>query len=437
MNRILCKFGGSSLASSTQLKQVKDIILSDPSRKIVVCSAPGKDERHDVKVTDLLMLLHAHVSYGIAYDGILSQLYDRYHHMIEDLSIDLDFDAYFAHFKASLHKGMIKDEIIANGEYFMGRILAAYLGYRFVDAGDVIHLNHDGTIHEEKTKQALHDAIKPNDHVVIPGFYATTPECKIRVFNRGGSDLTGSIVCKALDIYYYENWTDVSGLCTSDPTIIKDPLSIEEITYQELRELSYRGAQVIQQESLVPLEASNITLHIKNTFDPTAKGTKISASIKGKTHLITGLTGSKDHASLTITKSSDVAFSTMLKDVIDVMSKHKITIEHIPTGIDTFSLIVSSHQMKDVYFHLREDLSRLHGLRDVSFEENVALIAVVSRNMGHIPGVAGKIFKTLGDEHINIKVIAQASNELSIIIGVDNKDYENSLNVLYQSFYMN
>jgi len=437
MNRILCKFGGSSLASSTQLKKVKDIVLKDPSRKIVVCSAPGKDEHHDVKVTDLLMLLHAHVSYGISYDGILSQLYDRYHQMIRELSIDMDFDAYFAHFKGSLHKGMIKDEIIANGEFFMGRLLAAYLGYRFVDAGDVIHLNHDGTICEEKTKQALNDFIKPEDCVVIPGFYATTPERKIRVFNRGGSDLTGSIVCKALNIDYYENWTDVSGLYTSDPTIIKDPLAIEEITYQELRELSYRGAQVIQQESLVPLEASNITLHIKNTNDPLAKGTKISSSIKGKTHLITGLTGSKDHASLTITKLSDVPFSTMLKDVLDVMSKHKITIEHIPTGIDTFSLIVSSHQIKDVYFHLREDLSRLHGLRDVSFEENVALIAVVSRNMGHIPGVAGKIFKTLGDGSINIKVIAQASNELSIIIGVDNKDYETSLNVLYQSFYMN
>lgn len=435
MNRILCKFGGSSLASPKQLKKIKAIVTSDPNRKIVVCSAPGKDEQHDVKVTDLLMLLHAHVSYGIAYDTILSELYDRYHEMIEVLDIALDFDAYFAHFKGSLHKGMLKDEMMASGEFFMGLILAAYLGYRFVDAGDVIHLHHDGTLDEAKTKQALNDSIKPDDRVVIPGFYATTPECKIRVFNRGGSDLTGSIVSKALDIEYYENWTDVSGLYTSDPTIINNPLPIEEITYQELRELSYRGAQVIQQESLVPLEASHITLHIKNTNDPSAHGTKISSNLESKTHMITGLTGSKNHASLTITKYSDVPFSAMLKDVLDIMSQYKITIEHIPTGIDTFSLIVSSQQIKDVYFNLREDLSRLTGLRDVSFEEHVALIAVVSRNMGHIPGVAGKIFKTLGDEEINIKVIAQASNELSIIIGVLNDDYEHALKVLYESFY--
>lgn len=435
MERILCKFGGSSLASPKQLKKVKDIVRSNLNRKIIVCSAPGKDETHDVKVTDLLMLLHAHVSYGIAYDTILQQLYDRYKNMIDDLSIEIDFDAYFMHFKGSLHKRMMKDEIIAYGEYFMALILAAYLGFRFVDAGDVIHLKHNGQVDLEKTKDALNREIHHDDSVVIPGFYGTTPECKIRVFNRGGSDLTGSLVCIGLDLTYYENWTDVSGLYTLDPSVIDDPMKIETITYSELRELSFRGAGVIQQESLVPLQGSSVTLHIKNTNDPDAFGTKISSYIEDKTHLITGLTGSKDHASLTITKSSEVTLSEILKAVLDVFHTYKIKIEHLPTGMDTFSIIVSTEHMKEVYFDLRADLSNIHGLLDVSLEEDIALLAVVSRNIRHIPGVAGQVFKTLGDANINIKVIAQASNELSIIIGVSNAQYKDALNVLYQSFY--
>lgn len=432
---ILVKFGGSSLASATQFKKVKDIISSNKERKIVVASAPGKDELNKSKVTDLLLLLEAHIEYDINYDYLLQNIFQRYQSIIADLKIESKFFEKFELFKKHLTKGVSKDFIASRGEYFNALILSEYLGFKFVDAMDVMRLNFDGSINYEKTQKFLKAAIKAEDYYVIPGFYASTPEKQVRTFNRGGSDLSGSVIVKALNIELYENWTDVSGLFVADPKIIDQPQKIDKITYNELRELSYRGANIIQQEAIIPLEKTNISIHIKNTNSPDDFGTVISKQIDGNGGIITGLSGSKDFTSLTILKDSDKEFAVILVEVLNLFVKYKLKVEHIPTGIDTFNILTKTTELTKVYFDLVNEIRNIKGIMDVSSEDEIGLVAIVGRNMSSIPGVSGRIFQTLGKNKINIKVIAQASKEISIIIGVDNQDYEKTIKVLYDEFY--
>lgn len=435
MMRILSKFGGSSLSSSTQFIKVKKIIESNEDRKIVVVSAPGKDDVNKTKVTDLLLLLHAHIEYEINHDQLLTSIYDRYKQIIVDLDIDSVFDQEFEVFKKYLKKGISKDYLISRGEYFNALILSEYLGYSFLDANKLIYVGYDGNVDYDKTKRRLEKNIEDHHSYVIPGFYASTPDKQIRVFNRGGSDLTGSIIARLLEVDLYENWTDVSGLFVADPKIIKNPKRIDKITYNELRELSYRGANIIQQESIIPLNNTDIPIQIKNTNIPNDEGTIISRDIKGNGERITGMSGQTDFTSLTIVKDSSKSFAVILSEVIGILNKYKLGIEHIPTGIDTFSIITKTNDLRKVHFDLINDIRNIDGIIDVSIEDEIALIAIVGRNMSYIPGVAGKIFSTLGKHEINIKVIAQASKEISIIIGVNNSDYENAISVLYQEFY--
>ena len=339
---ILSKFGGSSLSAASQFIQVKKIISSDVNRKIIIASAPGRSDCHKSKITDLLLLLNAHIEYDINYDYILNSIYERYHSIIEGLNIESVFYDKFNLFKKSLSKGISKDHIASRGEYFNGLILSEYLGFEFVDAAEVIRLNFDGSVNYDKTKKLLESLIKKDSYYVIPGFYAATPEKQIRVFNRGGSDLTGSIISKSLNLDLYENWTDVSGLFVTDPNIVKDPKKIDKITYNELRELSYRGANIIQQESIIPLEKTNISIHIKNTNKPTDFGTVISRTIESNGDIITGLSGCKDYTSLMILKDSDKPFASILVEVLNIFVKYKLKVEHIPTGIDTFNIVTKN-----------------------------------------------------------------------------------------------
>jgi aspartate kinase len=432
---ILAKFGGSSLASAKQFKKVKSIIQADSDRKVIVVSAPGKDEQHQSKMTDLLLLINAHIDLGIDYDHLLDDIYQRFDGIIKTLEVDIDFEKAFSLFKKQLKKGLSKDDIISRGEYFSAQILAAYLGFEFVDAKDVIYLNFDGSVNEKKTKNKLTKMIDLNKHYVIPGFYASTPDHKIRTFNRGGSDLSGSIITKALDFDLYENWTDVSGLYVADPKMIKDPKRIDKITYNELRELSYRGATVIQQEAIIPLEKTGIPVHIKNTNQLEDFGTLIGKDIENHSAVISGLAGSKDYTSLTILKDSYRPLSSILIKVLNIFEKYKLNVEHIPTGIDNFNIITKTKPLKYIYFDLINDLTNIDGVIDVTTEDNVALVAIVGRNMSFIPGVSGRIFSALGKQNINIKVIAQASKEISIIIGVKNDDYKETIETLYNEFY--
>lgn len=434
--RILSKFGGSSLASAKQFKQVKKIIYSNKDRQIIVASAPGKDEENKTRITDLLLLLNAHIEYDINYDYLLNEIYERYNSIIKELNIESIFYEKFNLFKKSISKVLSKDYIASRGEYFNAIILSEYLGFKFVDAIDVIRLNFDGSVNYEKTKKLLNSMIREDLFYVIPGFYASTPERQVRVFSRGGSDFTGSIISKCLNLDFYENWTDVSGLFVADPKIIINPKKIERITYNELRELSYRGANIIQQESIIPLEQTNISIHIKNTNRPEDYGTVISKEIGGNGGIITGLSGSKDFTSLTILKDSDKSFASILVEVLNLYIKYKLKVELIPTGIDTFNILTKTNELKKVYFDLINDIRNINGVIDISSEDDIALVAIVGRNMSSIPGVSGRIFSTLGNNNINIKVIAQASKEISIIIGVGVKDYEKTIKVLYDEFYL-
>ncbi len=433
--RILSKFGGSSLASAEQFIKVKDIINSDKTRKIIVVSAPGKDQVNKSKVTDLLLLLHAHLEYDFNYDHLLDNINQRFSQIISDLGIKSVFSEEFTKFTKTLNKGISKDFLVSRGEYFNAIILSEYIGFTFIDAKKVIYVNYDGSINYDKTEKELKKLIQDDGYYVIPGFYASTPEKEVRVFNRGGSDLSGSIISRLLDVDLYENWTDVSGLYVADPKIIDNPKRIERITYNELRELSYRGANVIQQESVIPLDKTDIPIQIKNTNSPQDFGTFISRTIAGNGEIITGMSGQTDFTSLTIIKDSSISFAVILKEVLSVFIKYKLSIEHIPTGIDTISIITKTSDFKKVYFDLVNEVRNIEGIIDLFIEDEIALVAIVGRNMSFIPGVAGKIFSTLGKNEINIKVIAQASKEISIIIGVKNSDYEGAIKVLYQEFY--
>lgn len=435
--RILSKFGGSSLASAKQFMQVKKIIQSEPQRKIIVVSAPGKDEFNKSKITDLLLLLNAHLEYGINYDFLLNSIYERYHAIIAELGIESNFFEAFKIFKKNLSKGLSTDFIVSRGEYFNAMILSEYLNFKFIDAVDVIRMNFDGTVNYEKTRKLLENILTEDSYYVIPGFYASTPEKLVRTFSRGGSDLTGSIIAKSLNLSLYENWTDVSGLFVADPKIIKNPKKIARITYNEFRELSYRGANIIQQEAIIPLEKTNISVHIKNTNKPDDFGTIISKEIEGNGEIITGLSGSQDFSSLTILKDSDKAFANILIEVLNLFIKYKLKVEHIPTGIDTFNILTKTSELKKVYFDLINELRNIVGVIDVSSEDDIALVAIVGRNMSYTPGVSGRIFSTLGKNKINIKIIAQASKEISIMIGVHNNDYEKIIKSLYHEFYLN
>ncbi len=432
--RVICKFGGTSTANSTQFKKIKDIIESDSNRNIIVVSAPGKDEMNNTKVTDLLYLLTAHIEYGIDYDSILESIYQRYYQIVKDLKLSNQFNDAFKDFKNTLTKDSTKDYIVSRGEYFNALILSEYLGFQFIDAMDVIILKYDGKVDYEQTTQKCKKLKEGN--YVIPGFYASTPDHMLRTFDRGGSDLTGSIIAKSVSADLYENWTDVSGIYTCDPRIVNSPKRIEKITYNELRELSFRGAKVLQQESVIPLEESNIPLQIKNTNKKDDYGTYISSSIdKTNGNIITGISGTENYTALTIKKDSNTSFTKVLISVLSVFTKYQVELEHMPSGIDTFSIILKTDKIKDRYFDFINDLREIEGVLTIEEENNIALLAVVGRNMSSIPGVSGKIFNTLGKNNVNVKIIAQASKEICIIIGVLNQDYEKAVQVLYSEFY--
>lgn len=433
MNHIICKFGGSSTANSIQIKKIKNILVENNYRSIVVVSAPGKDENNQTKITDLLYLLYAHIEYNINYDSILASIFQRYYEIVKELKLSNRFNEEFKAFKSSLNNPVSKDYLVSRGEYFNALVISEYLGYEFVDSRDVIHLKHDGTVDYTKTTKACEQLV--SKQVVIPGFYASTPEGLIRTFKRGGSDLTGSILAKAINASLYENWTDVSGVYVADPRIILNPDTIEKITYNELRELAFRGANVLQQESIIPLEESHIPLHIKNTNKPEDFGTYIASNIENEGTMITGISGMQNFTSLNISKDSSESFTSVLKNTLEVFTKYNINVEHMPSGIDTFSIIVKTEAIKDSYFEFMSDLRRVPGIHDVIEESNISLIAIVGRNMSNIPGVAGKLFSTLGTNNINIKVIAQTSKEICIIIGVLDKDYKNAVEIIYQEFY--
>ena len=436
MQTKVVKFGGSSLADAKHFKQVADIIKADPARRFVVPSAPGKRHSSDTKVTDMLYACYELVRKNENIDEAFQKIADRYNSIIADLKLDFDISGALDYVKNAMLHHSGRDFAASRGEYLNGLILAKYLGFDFIDAENVIFFREDGTFDQDKTNNVLREELMKHKYAVIPGFYGITPNGTIKTFSRGGSDITGAIVARAADADLYENWTDVSGFMMADPRIIKDPCIIDTITYRELRELSYMGASVLHDESIFPVRHAGIPINIKNTNRPEDRGTMIVPSTNDydTRHVITGVSGIRGFSAITIEKdrmNSEVGF---IRRVLEVFEENNLSIEHVPSGIDTISVVMDTKLLDGVRERLLTRIQRSAKPDSIAVEDGLALIAVVGRGMVRAKGTSARVFNAVSAAGINIKMIDQGSSELNIIIGVEEHDFEKALNAIYDEF---
>ena len=431
------KFGGSSVAGAEQFQKVKDIITSDDARRIVIVSAAGKRDSSDHKLTDLLYLCDAHLTYGVSCAEILAEIRDRLTGIASDLGLHYDIGGEFDAFSARLKKGFPVDELVSRGEYFTAKLMAEYLGYEFVDASDCIFFTYEGVLDKEKTYAAIAEAVEKYGRILIPGFYGSLPTGKIRVMSRGGSDITGAVAAAAAHADVYENWTDVSGILMADPRIVKDPKPISKITFQELHELAYAGASVLHEDSVQPCMEADIPLNIRNTNAPDDPGTLIVSTVEEEEmedgRFITGITGRRNFDILTVTKRNMDTCSTLSR-ALAILSQYHVPVEHITLGLDSFAFVASSAALGDALYDIIADIKKNCRPDDIAIKDNIALVASVGRKMSSHPGISGKLFKALGDNNINIRTIAQGADELAIIVGVENSQFETAIRVLYEGF---
>ena len=434
------KFGGSSLASAEQFKKVGRIIRKEESRKYVVPSAPGKRTPDDTKVTDMLYSCYGiaildHDEYEEEVEKQLLAIKARYDEIIQGLGLSISLDDEFKTIRTNFSRKIGRDYAASRGEYLNGIVMAAYLGYEFIDAADVIKFDEDGNFDSEKTDAILSARLAKTERAVIPGFYGSMPDGRIKTFSRGGSDVTGSIVAKAVHAEMYENWTDVSGFLIADPRVVKNPKSIDVITYRELRELSYMGASVLHEDAIFPVRKEGIPINIRNTNAPEDKGTLIVEDTCRKPRfVITGVAGKKDFASITVEKAmmnSEVGFC---KKVLEVFEENDISIEHMPSGIDTMTIFVHQDEFEEKAQKVIAGIHRAVEPDFLELESDLALIAVVGRGMRATRGTSGRIFSALAHANVNVKMIDQGSSELNIIIGVRNHDFSVAINAIYDIF---
>ena len=433
----VAKFGGSSMADAGQYRKVRDIILSDRERRVVIVSAAGKRDPKDHKITDLLYLCYAHTKYGVECDTVFNMIVERYTQIQDELGLSLDLEPDFCILKQKLDaKAISQDEVASRGEYFSAKLLAAYLGFEFVDAVEWVQFNPDGSVDENASYTALRRRIKGKG-VVTPGFYGKMPDGSIRTFTRGGSDITGALAAAALDADVYENWTDVSGILMADPRIVENPQPIPEVTYDELRELAYSGAQVLHEGTIFPVRRKNIPLNIRNTNAPEDPGTMIRESFDSTVdpeRFITGITGKKDFTIISMSKRGMGNEVGVLRKMLSVLERHNISIDYAPNGIDNVSVVMPTANLgSNVYPILAEIQQDVHP-DSLDVHDKIAIVAAVGRHMASRPGISGKIFAALGKANINIRMIIQGPDELNIILGVDNKDFAEAIRVLYDSF---
>lgn len=431
------KFGGSSLASAEQFKKVGDIVRSDAERQYVVPSAPGKRFKEDTKVTDMLYACYDLAEAGKNFGKELAAIEERYQEIIDGLQLSLDLTEEFRIIERNFKEKAGSNYAASRGEYLNGIIMAAYLGYEFIDAAEVIHFNADGVFNLEETNTVLSARLAECSHVVVPGFYGSMPDGTVKTFSRGGSDITGSIVAMAAQVDVYENWTDVSGFLVADPGIIDNPQRIDVITYRELRELAYMGIPVLHEEAIFPVRKKGIPINIRNTNDPADEGTWIVESTCQKSkYVITGIAGKRGYCSINIEKdmmNSEIGFG---RKVLQAFEENGISFEHVPSGIDTFTVFV--HQ--DEFIHKEQKvtacLHRLAAPDSIEIESDLALIAVVGRGMKATRGTAGRIFSALAHANVNVKMIDQGSSELNIIVGVSDEDFEAAIKAVYDIFVL-
>ena len=431
------KFGGSSLADAEHFKQVASIIKADSQRRYVVPSAPGKRFKEDVKVTDMLYECYEKIRNHESIDEIYAKISERYNSIIAGLGLDFDISGELEYVKSAMMHRSGRDFAASRGEYLNSLILAKYLKFDFVDAENVIYFKDNGTLDEEKTNEAMREELMQHKHAVIPGFYGVMPNGTIKTFSRGGSDITGSIVARALDADLYENWTDVSGFLMTDPRIVENPYPIKTITYRELRELSYMGATVLHEDAIFPVKNAKIPINIRNTNRPQDAGTMIVAENKNDfdaEKIITGIAGRKGFSVITIEKdmmNSEVGYG---RKVLEVLEDNEISFEHLPSGIDNMSVVIESAVLDGRRDKVLTSINRAVHADSITIEDGLALVAIVGLGMVKYKGAAARVFNAISAAGINIRMIDQGSSELSIIVGVEEHDFEKAVSAIYNEF---
>ena len=437
MRKYVAKFGGSSLADAGQFKKVADIIKADPCRKYIVASAPGKRFGDDIKVTDMLYSCYEQARSGNSFEGELKKIRSRYEDIVKGLGVDFDLNSEFETIGQHLSSAPEKDYMASRGEYLNSKILAAYLGFGFVDAADCVCFDENGHLDDDKTDDRFWETLKDREYVVVPGFYGSMPDGTIHTFSRGGSDITGSLIARAIKADMYENWTDVSGMLSADPRIVKDPRPIESISYRELRELSYMGASVMHESAVFTVRKANIPLNIRNTNRPEDRGTIISAEMPRvpRKYKVAGIAGKKGFSAVLVETPSmneEVGFGAHL---LEIFARHNVSFEHLPTGIDTMSVVVHKDEFDKARNEILDDISNELNPESLYVEDGLALVAVVGMGMAYSRGTAARITRALADSRVNIKMIDQGSTEINMIFGVDEADYEVAINSIYNAIF--
>lgn len=431
---IVAKFGGSSLADAKQFRKVKEIVESNPARKYVVPSAPGKRDSSDDKVTDLLYWCYDQAQKGNDYMPILSRIKARYQGIIDELGLDVSLEKEFQVIEQAFVSGAGEQYAASRGEYLNGILLANYLGYEFVDAAEGIRFDRDGVFEDERTNFFLGERLYGLRNAVIPGFYGADDAGNIHTFSRGGSDVTGAIVSRAVKADLYENWTDVSGFLLADPGIIDNPKKISVMTFSELRELAYRGASVLHEEAVYPARREGISIHIRNTNHPEDKGTIICQKIRPEDEVpVTGIAGKRNFVAISIAKNRMNAQIGFCKKLLEAFEENDISCEHLPSGIDTISVILPKEEFEKKEEVLMASLQEKLHPDKIEVDPDLALVTTVGKGMRSVSGIAAKFFGCLGTAGVNIKMIDMGSNEVNCTIGVSNDDFDQAIRALYHA----
>ncbi|MBK5252883.1 MAG: aspartate kinase [Peptostreptococcaceae bacterium] len=431
----VAKFGGSSVADAIQFKKTKEIVLSDKDRRYVVVSAPGKRFEGDTKITDVLYLCKAHIEHNLPYEQLFQVVIDRYMSFKINLGIEVDLQSEFDIIKKNLHDGIGEAYIASRGEYLSAVIIAAYLGYDLVDTVGLIRFDKSGALMFEETDKALKEELSKHERAVMPGFYGSNDKGEIVTFSRGGSDVTGSLIARAVNADVYENWTDVSGFMMADPRIVDNPEQISQISYKELRELSYMGASVLHEDAIYPAKIANIPINIRNTNEPYEEGTYITAEPdKNNTKIITGIAGNKDFTVIALYKNLLATEKGYIRKILNILEDYDVSCEHIPSGIDTVSIVISNEQLDGKIDRIIKDIKNQLEPDSIEVFDQMALIATVGCGMSQRTGVSAKLFTALAENDVNIRMIDQGSSEMNIIVGVENKQFESAIRAIYQAF---
>ena len=435
----VAKFGGSSVADGIQLTKTKQIITQDPDRRYIVVSAPGKRYESDNKITDILYLCKTHIEHNLPYDQLFQVVADRFIAVQINLGIKVDLFRYFDEIRENLKQNPSADYIASRGEYLNAVLVAAFLGYDFVDTKDLIKFDAKGKLMMPETDEAIRAELAKHERAVLPGFYGSLPDGSVKTFSRGGSDITGALVARAMAADVYENWTDVSGFLMADPRIVKNPEQIRKISYKELRELSYMGASVLHEDAIYPARMANVPINIRNTNAPEDPGTMITSEAEAygdgdAGRIITGIAGSKDFTVVALYKNMMSSERGFVRRILGILDDYDINFEHLPSGIDTVSVVMSNQSINGRLDEVLDEFRTRLRPDSIDVFENMALIATVGHGMSFRPGVSARLFTALADAGVNIRMIDQGSSEMNIIVGVENKDFETAIRAIYQSF---